>query len=182
MKPSKGLQTILEKFTSPERYLFTIDDFAAIFPDNTIDSMRMLLSRATQSGLLKRVCRGLYLYPKAGYDPSLVLYHAAARLRADAFCYVSLESVLSESGLISQQPLAWISLMTNGRSGVISCGNFGTIEFIKTTRALAEFEGMVRYDPRRRLWVAGVELALKDMSYTKRPLSLVDRSMQYDAL
>ena len=55
--------------------------------------------------------------PEVHYPSDLVLYHAAARLRADALCYLSLESVLSDAGVISQIPINWITLMTSGRSG-----------------------------------------------------------------
>ena len=52
---------------------------------------------------------GLYLYPRASHPGGLILYHAAVGLRADAFNYISLESALSDAGVISQIPMNCVS-------------------------------------------------------------------------
>jgi hypothetical protein len=126
------------------------------------------------AGLLLRFCRGIYLYPKAGYPKGLELYHAAARLREECFCYLSLESLLSEAGIISQIPLGWITLMTAGRSGIINCGSWGSIEFIHTKRSFEALSSRLFYDKQRRLWRAAPALALEDMRIAKRPMDLID--------
>ena len=41
--------------------------------------------RTHTSGGLERLCHGLYLFTRAGYRADLLLYHAAARLRAGTF-------------------------------------------------------------------------------------------------
>jgi hypothetical protein len=51
---------------------------------------------------------------------------------ADKFNYISLETVLSDAVVISQIPLNWISIMSSGRSSIISCGEFVTIEYVHT--------------------------------------------------
>lgn len=93
----------------------------------------MLLSCAVKAGLLRRVCKGIYLYPVRDYPMGDLLYHAAARPRAAEFNYLSLESVLSEAGVISQIPMNWISLMSSGGSHIVDCGDCGHIEFIHTS-------------------------------------------------
>jgi hypothetical protein len=98
----------------------------------------------------------------------------AARLRAAHFNYISLETVLSEAGLISQIPLSRIALMSSGRSSVISCGGYGEIEFVHTSKKAAELAAELTYSPRLQLWQASVALALQDMQDTRRDTGLVD--------
>ena len=74
----------------------------------------VLLGRAVKNGSLERVCRGYYIYQKTAYPKDLLLFHLAARLRVNYFCYLSLETVLSENGIISQIPLGCVTLMTTG--------------------------------------------------------------------
>jgi hypothetical protein len=85
-----------------------------------------------------------------------------------------MESSLSEAGIISQIPLGWITLMTAGRSGIINCGNWGSIEFIHTKRSFETLAPRLFYDKQRRLWRATAALALEDMRITKRPMDLID--------
>jgi hypothetical protein len=82
--------------------------------------------------------------------------------------------VLSDAGIISQVPLRWITLMTSGRSGKISCGRFGTIEFIHTAKSPQRLAKDLHYDPRCRLWRASVPLALADMKAARRNMELVE--------
>jgi hypothetical protein len=174
MQPIAKLADILETVTSPEHYLFTASDFYQIFPDMSLKNLNVLLGRAVKSGLLARVCKGIYLYPKSNYPKGFELYHTAARLRDSTFCYLSLESVLSEAGIISQIPLGWITLMTGGRSGLIDCGNWGHIEFIHTKKMPGQLAPFLTYDSRYRLFRADVPLALRDMRSAKRSTDLID--------
>ncbi len=158
----------------PERYLFTLGDMAALVPGCSAGALKTLASRVAADGGLERVCRGLYLFPRVPYPADLVLYHAAARVRADRLCYLSLESVLSDAGVISQIPTHWITLMTSGRSGEIACGRFGTLEFVHTRKPPARLAGALAYDARCRLWRATVAQAMADMRATRRNLDLID--------
>ena len=168
------LKETLEENSDSSHFLFTAEDFYSIFPDFTIENLRMLLSRAAKNGTLERVCKGIYLYPKAKYDSSLVLFKAASRLRANCLNYVSLESVLSQSGAISQQLLGWITVMTTGRSGIIKCGRFGEIEFIHTAKATYKIMPHLHLDTLTGMWWADEELALMDMRDGKREMELVN--------
>ncbi|MDR3243530.1 MAG: hypothetical protein LBT79_02145 [Elusimicrobiota bacterium] len=149
-------------------YLFKSSDFNQIFPNLKVEAIRMLLTRAVQSKILMRFCNGLYFYLKAKYVKGFELYHAAARLREDSFCYLSMESVLSEAGIISQIPLGQITLMTAGRSGIINCGQWGNIEFIHTKRDINTLSASLTYDYRYRLWRADTNLASQDMRFARR--------------
>ncbi len=170
------LKETLEKNADSSHFLFTAEDFYSLFPDFTIENLRMLLSRAAKKGILERICKGIYLYTKAKYDTSLVLYKTASRLRASCLNYVSLESVLSQSGVISQQLLGWITIMTTGRSGIIKCGRFGTIELIHTAKATDKIMPHLRLDTWTGMWWADDELALRDMRDGKRSAELINES------
>jgi predicted transcriptional regulator of viral defense system len=172
MQPLKKLALTLDSLASREHSLFAPSDLEAVFGE--YDHLPVLLSRAVKVGLLKRVCRGIYLYPKAGYDTGDLLFHAAGRLRADEFNYISLETALSDAGLISQIPMNWITLMSSGRSHTVDCGEFGHIEFIHTKQRPEEVAGELTYDPARRLWRATEKQALRDMRMTRRSMDLVN--------
>jgi len=174
MQPIRRLAQVLENLADDQHHLFTLSDMQSIFPDSTSGAFRALVTRAEKTGLLRRVCRGLYLYPRASHHEGLILYHAAARLRADEFNYISLESALSDAGVISQIPMNWITLMSSGRSQIMACGDFGTIEFIHTAKQPDDLAGQLTYDARCHLWRASVALAIKDMKTTRRSLDLID--------
>lgn len=174
MQPMKQLARLLERLTSEEQYLLSLADLRGAFPEASPGGLKALLSRAEQGGLLTRVCRGIYLYPRVAYPAGLVLFHTAAKLRADAFNYLSLETVLSDAGVISQIPLHWITLMSSGRSHVVNCGGFGHIEFVHTKRRPEAVANELSYDADCHLWRASVALALRDMQLTRRSTELVD--------
>lgn len=121
VQPMTRLTRNLARLASPERYLFTPEDLRALVPDISDGAYKTLLSRAAAKGHLARVSRGLYLFELANPSSGLVLFHAAARLRATQFNYISLETALSDCGIISQIPINWITLMSSGRSSTISC-------------------------------------------------------------
>ncbi|MFM1948783.1 MAG: hypothetical protein RL706_804, partial [Pseudomonadota bacterium] len=104
----------------------------ALLPKHSDFAFKTLLSRAVKDGQLQRVCRGLYLYAKAKPDHSKILFNAVNKLRPLTLNYLSLESVLSDAGLISQVPMNRIMVMSTGRSSVIDCGKWGSIDFVKT--------------------------------------------------
>lgn len=181
-QPIKQLSKVIESLATEDHYLFTLSDLRAVLPTISPGAFKVLLSRAEKSGLFQRVCRGLYLYPKVNYPRSLLLFHSAARLRADAFNYISLETALSDSGVISQVPINWITLMSSGRSNVIRCGDWGTIEFVHTTQRPADLQLQLQYDQRCHLWRGTVALALRDMKAAKRNLDLIDWSAVNESL
>lgn len=174
MQPIKHLSNWFEQHTSSENYLFTLQNLRALCPDLSNTAFKTLLSRAVNAKYLTRMCRGLYVYKKAIPSNGLLLFHAAALLRANEFNYISLETVLSDVGIISQIPINWISVMSSGRSNIVSCGEFGTIEFIHTNQKSVDIMEQLIYDANSRLWRASVTLALRDMKVTRRNCDLID--------
>ncbi len=175
MPPLKQLSATLSALAGPEHCVFSPSDLAAAVPD--CGQLAVLLSRATTAGLLKRVCRGIYFYPVPDYPCGNLLFHAAARLRAGEFNFISLETVLSDAGVISQMPINWITLMTSGRSHIVNCGDYGNIEFVHTAQRPEDIASELSYDPDRHLWRASVRQALRDMKATRRSMELVDEEV-----
>jgi hypothetical protein len=174
MQPIKYMSQWLSQNANDKHYLFTLQNLRALFPELSDSAFKTLLSRAARSELLVRVCRGVYFCKKAISRDGLLLFHAAALMRADRFNYISLETTLSDSGVISQIPMNWISVMSSGRSSIISCGDFGTIEFVHTDQKPAELINQLTYDHDCGLWRAKVGLALRDMKVTHRNCDLID--------
>ncbi|MCL2044013.1 MAG: hypothetical protein FWG89_07740 [Treponema sp.] len=168
MQSIQVLKTNLENLANSQHYLFSVSDFSALFPQKSLTALMVLLGRAVKNGSLERVCRGFYVYCKTTYPQDMLLFRLAARMRADYFCYLSLESVLSEDGIISQVPLGCVTLMTTGRSGIINCGRFGRIEFTHTKKSPEDIAGFLTYDFRYGLWRASAQLALQDLHSTGR--------------
>ena len=178
MQPNKRLSKTLADLAGPEHYLFTLSDLRAALPDLSSSAFRVLLSRAGRSGLLRRVCRGVYLYDQVtSYPPGEVLFHTAARLRANCFSYISLETALSDAGVISQIPINTITVMSSGRGGIIRCGNWGTIEYVHTRKRPEMLQYHLHYDRRCHSWRASVRQALEDMRDARRDLNLIDWSV-----
>ena len=177
MQPMRTLIKWLENNANNEHYLFSLQDFRALYPNLSDSAFKTLLSRTVRAGYLIRICRGLYAYKKAIPLNGLLLFHAAAHLRAHEFNYISLETVLSDAGIISQIPINWISLMSTGRSNIISCGTFGTIEFIHTNQKPNDFAKNLSYDAHCRLWRGSIAQALRDMKATHRNTDLINRDI-----
>lgn len=174
MQSIKYLDAWLTENATDTRFLFTLKNLRALFPHLSENAFRALMSRASSSGLLMRVCRNIYLSRSKMPSNGLLLFHIAALMRANEFNYISLETVLSEYGIISQIPINWISIMSSGRSSIISCGEFGTIEFVHTTRKPKDIMKNLIYDSKCGLWKAEACLALKDIKRTHRSLDLID--------
>jgi len=174
MQPIKSLAQWLSDNANEQHYLFTLHDLRALHPELSDTAFKTLLSRAVSANLLIRACRGIYLDQKKLPSDGLLLFHIAALLRANEFNYVSLETALSATGVISQIPINWISIMSSGRSNAIACGDFGTIEFIHTKQKPESLIDQLTYDHRCGMWRAMVALALRDMKTTHRDTDLIN--------
>lgn len=76
--------------------------------------------------------------------------------------------------MISQMPINWISIMSSGRSHKVSCGDFGTIEFVHTCQRPEKIMSYLVYDEVCQLWRASVPQAIRDMKATRRNCDLID--------
>lgn len=160
--------------TNNQHYLFSSQDLRALFPNLSNNTYKAILHRAAKSGLLTHVCRGLYVYEPAIPKDGLFLFHTAAKIRASHFNYISLETALSDEGIISQIPMGWIMIKSSGRTSIIDCGKFGTIEFVHTKRKPKDLVNKLIYDNKCGMWRANALLALEDMKNSSRNLDLIN--------
>jgi hypothetical protein len=178
MQSIQSLFQGLSQLTGGQGGVFAAQDLRALLPSLSDVAFKTLLSRAAErqqgSERLQRVCRGVYVYGSAAERSGLLLFHAAAVLRANSFNYISLETALSAQGLISQVPMNWVSIMSSGRSSVVPCGTWGTVEFVHTNRQPNDLADQLAYDAACKLWRASPALALRDMRATRRSMDLVN--------
>lgn len=152
------------------RYVFTFQDLGHIFHEDSPGTLRAGLDRLVRSDLLQRPVRGVYVYPMGRCD-SHVLEHIACAMRRGQFSYVSLESALSEYGIISQIPMV-LTVMTTGRKGVYRTP-YGSIEFTHTKRPLRDILAGMR-EVGRPLRLATAACALRDLRRVGRDVYPLD--------
>ncbi len=176
-QPTRKWVSTLEQLAGLKPTLFTSRQLSALAQDLSEGAFKTRLSRAVTDGHILRVCRGLYMCKNVAAPNGLFLFYAAAQLRPNQFNYVSLETVLSDAGVISQIPIQTITVMSSGRSNTISIGQWGVIEFVHTAQKPNTIAKHLYYDASIHMWRARVPQALRDMRATHRSLDLVDWSI-----
>lgn len=165
---------VLADWDRRRRYVFTRRQLAKLFSGDSPKAFSEGLNRLVRSGLLVRACRGVYVNPQAHSFDSRVIERIAQALRPGAYSYVSLESLLSEAGAISQIPLDRLTVMTTGRKGSYSTP-YGVIEFTHTRRPVVEVVQNIRQVEGRPLRLATPSIAWRDLKRVGRNVQLVDR-------
>ena len=167
----------LMRYDNEGTHVFTKKDLAKIFREDRTHALDASLIRLVRSGVLRRAVKGVYvnaLSPNQG--PDTIEYVARAMRRGD-YNYVSLESALSEYGVISQIPMR-LTVMTTGRRGEYNTP-FGVIEFTHTARpTLDVINGMT--DVGRPLKFATKQTAYRDLKRVRRNLHLIDESVLHE--
>jgi predicted transcriptional regulator of viral defense system len=154
-------------------YVLTKGDLAKAFPDEQAKTLEKSLQRLVTDGILQRVSRGIYVNPAAKSKTGNVIEDIAAVLRRGHFTYLTLESMLSEYGVISQVPVHRITLMTTGANGIYDT-QYGTIEFTHTKRRPAEIIKRTIVAQGRPLRLATKEAAVKDLLRSGRNVNMMD--------
>lgn len=154
------------------RYVFNLYDLAKMFPVDKVKTLHEGLRRMVRAGLLVRACRGIYVNGNARSFDTYVIEHIAKALRRGEYNYVSLESMLSEYGLISQVPIDSLTVMTTGRSGTYKTP-YGVIEFVHTSRSGDGIRNSMQSMPERPLRVAKKDAAVRDLKRVGRNLHLL---------
>lgn len=166
---------VLSDWAQAGRLVFTLGDFAKLFPGDSPKTRQEALNRLVRDGVLKRACKGVYVYALAGGGDGRMIERIAAAVRRGEYSYVSLESALSEYGAISQVPVDRLTVMTTGRKGTYRTP-WGLIEFTHTRRKLADILDSIR-DVGRPLRLATPEAAWRDLKRVGRNTHLVDEDM-----
>ena len=172
---------LIEQLAGLERrgiFVLAKRDIEKLFPDEDEKSMEKSLQRMVKDGLLVKAARGIYVNPAAAYrNPGRVVEEVAKALRPGKLCYVSLESMLSEHGVISQIPVSRLTVMTTGASGIHE-SPYGTIEFTHTKRSVPDVLSRTVFFKGRPLRMAKKRVALQDLLRVGSNTDMID----HDAL
>ncbi len=155
------------------RYVFTLADLRKIFPEDSPKTLQAGLNRLVKGSMLARPVRGVYLFNFAHSHDSYAIEHIAKALRRGEYNYISLESALSEYGVISQILIDRLTVMTTGRKGLYHTP-LGTIEFTHTKRQQEDILASITQAD-RPLRLAKLECALRDLKRVGRNTQLVKR-------
>ena len=154
-------------------YVLPRRDIEKLFFEEGEKAMEKSLQRMVADGLLQRVAKGLYLNPSAASKNRWVAEEIAKALRPGCLSYVSLESMLSEYGAISQIPINRLTVMTSGRSGLHKTP-YGTIEFTHTKRPRSEIFGRTLASKGRPLRIATRSAAVSDLLRVGRNANMIN--------
>jgi predicted transcriptional regulator of viral defense system len=147
-------------------------DIEKLFPQEGEKALEKSLQRMVADGLLERVAKGLYANPYATSKNRWIAEEVAKALRPGCLSYVSLESILSEYGAISQIPIDRLTVMTTGRSGVHKT-TYGTIEFTHTKRSRAQILARTLAVKGRPLRIATRSAAVRDLVRVGRNTNMI---------
>lgn len=162
---------VLTDWDRRERCVYTLGDLARLFPEDAPATLQAGVDRQVRAGVLKRACRGVYVYPLGRSVDEYVIERIAATLRRSEYTYVSLESALSEYSIISQVPFV-LTVMTTGREGEVDT-RYGTIQFTHTERSADSILSST-VEIGRPLRLAKPLAAVRDLRRVGRNTQLID--------
>ncbi|WP_447927951.1 type IV toxin-antitoxin system AbiEi family antitoxin [Vreelandella sp. EE27] len=177
MKQSETLKC-LAAFDQRGRYVFSTRDMTKVFPGESARALEATVKRLVEAGILERPSKGVYVYALSKHKGPNTLELIAKTLRRGEYSYISLESALSEYGIISQIPVGRLTVMTTGRKGEYKTP-YGVIEFTHTKRAVSDILSSIK-ERRRPLKVAARSTALRDLKRVGRNTHLIDEDALYD--
>ena len=159
------------------RQVFTHYDLATLFPEDNPRTLQASLDRLVKNGVLIRAVHGVYVNALSANEFTHTLENIAKAMRRGEYSYVSLESALSEYGVISQIPMR-LTIMTTGRKGEVNTP-FGTIEFTHTGRPVRDILDDI-HDVGRPLRLAGKHKACRDLRRVGRNTELIDEELLHE--
>ena len=155
------------------KYIFSNHDLRKHFPDDSYKTFNEGLKRLVKSGVLQHACRNIYVNEESRQLDSYTIERIAKTLRRGEYNYVSLESMLSEYGVISQILIDRITIMTTGRKGIYNT-TYGVIEFTHTKRTVKDILENTSKVHERPLRMASKETALRDLKRVGRNMNLIN--------
>jgi predicted transcriptional regulator of viral defense system len=154
-------------------YVFTKHQLQKLFPSDNAKTLTEGIARLVKAKLLIRACRGVYVNPYAHSFDGYTIEHIAKALRPGEYNYVSLESILSEYGVISQIPMDVLTVMTTGREGLCKTA-YGVIEFTHTKRSIVNIIENIQSMDHRPLRIAYKHTAWRDLKRVGRNTNMVN--------
>jgi predicted transcriptional regulator of viral defense system len=177
MSPLKQTECV-KVLAGTGRRVFLKRDLARLLGHGGDVATDKTVSRLVSSGLLERVCRGVYRFPLAPPVPGVAdVYLVASALRRGQYVFESLETAASEYGLISQVPLGALTLMTTGREGTFDTA-CGTIEFVHTKASVPEILANTVARPRCPVRVATEDYVVRNLRRCGRGADLLREARQ----
>lgn len=164
-------ENILRRWDDSGKYIFTKTDLRKIFNESP-NTLTATLNRLVVSGVLIKAAHNLYIYAYSKNIGATTLEDIALNLRRGDYVFESLESALSQWGLISQIPIDRITCMTTGRSGEYTTP-FGTVEFTHTNKPAGVILDNIVKRPGHSLPIATKDFALKNLKRVGRNLDMV---------
>ncbi|HSV24122.1 MAG TPA: hypothetical protein VLJ17_13975 [Xanthobacteraceae bacterium] len=159
-------------------WAFTPATFSALLRDPEQNYLKLMMKRLADQGVLIRAARGVYVNPRARSMPQDVRGGLIRFLRPREVTYVSLESKLSEAGVISQVTTA-LTCMTTGSPGRFDTP-WGAIEFTHTDRPIALGTDVHARDD--GVLEATVERSARDLRRVGRNIDLIDEETLAEAI
>ncbi len=152
--------------------VFTLSDMRKLFPNQSEKTLSESLRRLVKQGLLERVANGIFVNPLSSLSRVGLFERIVCAIRRGEYNYISLECALSEWGVISQVPQAYLTIVTTGRKGVFDTP-YGVIEFTHTQQSAVDIlKNTVQRE--RPLRIATAPAALRDLRRVGRNLHLVN--------
>jgi len=164
---------LLQHWADQGRVVFTHQDLVTLLVQDSPGALAKKLERLVGAGVLVRACRGMYVNALAAKAEGRLLERIAVALRRGHYSYVSLESMLSEHGLISQVLMDRLTVMTTGRKGEYRTP-FGVVELTHTSRAVTDILASTTRSPGRPLRMALPETAWRDLKRVGRNTHMVN--------
>lgn len=161
----------LSSFDARGHYVYARADLAKVFHEDSPRTFQAGLDRLVSKKILLRVARRIYVYALSRNIGGDTLEQIARTIRRGEYNYISLESALSEYGIISQILMDRLTVMTTGRKGEYKTP-FGVIEFTHTARAVSGIIDDIRAVG-RPLRMASPAAACRDLKRVGRNTHLI---------
>lgn len=174
----RELLEMLDFFDKKGIWAFRFSAIRMYFSDENDESIQISLNRHAKNGIIIRCARGVYANPR-GKRPFFAREYLASILRDKFTFYLSLESVLSENGLISQIPNR-LCFVSKDRTRTFKTP-YGILEFVHSNRK-ENFLENCHYDENRAIWVASNDQAVKDLYQHRRSVDLYEEQFAKDAI
>lgn len=159
-------------------WAFTPPSFSALMGGVDPAYLKLMMKRLSDQGALIRAARGVYVNPHARSRPADARRGLLRFLRPREINYISLESKLSEAGVISQITTA-LTCMTTGSPGRFETP-WGAVEFTHTGRKIEVGTDVVVQDD--GTLEATIRTAVRDLRRVGRNLDLIDEEILADAI
>ncbi|HEK2748785.1 TPA: hypothetical protein SMT72_000723 [Proteus mirabilis] len=163
---------VFNKFSKQGRNIFLTKDLKMLFPDESPKTLQKSVDRLIAHDVLRRASKGVYIYTQGSLGP-YPLERLAENIRRGHYNYISLESALSQYGVISQIPIDRLTIMSTGRSGEFVTP-WGVIEVTHTAKKPLEILNTT-VEGRGPLRIATKETAIKDLMKVGRNTHLIQR-------